>query len=465
MNATYLFAIVALLASPSAAEQYTLEGRVLQYTPAEGEAIELELSTAGQALLVHEEKVYVACGPHGALVVDVSDPAALKELGRRELGGAVTGFFVLDGAIWARVRRLEARPLEAGIVAGKPNDVVSPATPFSSEEPSGTAPEAEVLERLAEGVVVGIGADEGVKRGGRMEIFLRHSVDVGGGEQATGEELVMVGKVTGVSPQRAIVKLGVNERVPTGAMARPSSKAITSSRTQPPRIDGIWEFELTARPFLALGRLGFGTISDATARRRFESPWAVEARLEPMSIGIADEGNIVALAGNLIGSYDNRLFSVGLGLGWAAINAAAGDSVGEKGERFGESEARSGLSIAQGARLGSRDGLHISVYNTFLYYHERFNYGGTSATLQLPVSEGLWFIARGGGGEPTGYGFGEIGLRVLLAGSGDRGSLYLSPSVGGGGLFKEQGCEDFEGCGGSIGYGGPLVGLGLEWRR
>ena len=279
------------------------------------------------------------------------------------MGGSVTGFFILEGAVWARVQRLEARPLDDGSIA------------------------------------------------------------------------------------RAAA---------TEALARLGSSPITSSRKPPPRAGGIWELELSARPFLALGLLGFGTISDACVRRRFEDPWSIEARLEPASIGFADEGNIAALAGNLIGSYDNRLFSVGLGIGWASINGALSDST---------EEVRSGLSIAQAARLGARDGLHLSVYNTFLYYNERFNYGGTTGTLQLSVAEGLWFIARGGGGEPTGYGFGEIGLRVLLVGSGDRGSLYLSPSVGGGGLFREERCERFDGCTKALSYGGPLVGLGVEWRK
>jgi len=449
-------ALVALSVAPAAGEQYSVDGRTLICALAEGERIELELSAEGQAVLAHGEQVFVACGPRGVLAVDVSDPASPKELGGREMGGAVTGLFVLDGRVWARVQRLEARPLDAGIVASVAGD---PA-PFTTPEPRGAssreAVEAEILDLRNEGVVVGIGAEQGVRRGERIEIFLRRRVDIGGGEQAAEEELVLVGKVRSVSPARSVVELGVNERVPAGALARRSSRPITSSRTLPPRVGGLWELELTARPFLALGLLGFGTISDACARWRFEDPWSLEARLEPAGIGIADEGNIAALAGNLIGSYDNRLFSVGLGMGWATINGALDES---------SEELRSGLSIAQAARLGSRDGLHLSIYNTFVFYQDRFNYGGTTGTLQLPVAEGLWLIGRGGGGEPTGYGFGEIGLRVLLVGSGDRGSVYLSPSVGGGGIFREERCERFDGCTKSLSYGGPLVGLGLEWRR
>ena len=221
---------VALSVAPVAAEQYTVDGRILTCKPAEGEPIELELSAPGTAVLAHGDRVFVAGGSRGALVVDVSDPASPKEVGGREMGGSVTGFFILEGAVWARVQRLEARPLDDGSIA------------------------------------------------------------------------------------RAAA---------TEALARLGSSPITSSRKPPPRAGGIWELELSARPFLALGLLGFGTISDACVRRRFEDPWSIEARLEPASIGFADEGNIAALAGNLIGSYDNRLFSVGLGIGWASINGVS----------------------------------------------------------------------------------------------------------------------------------------------
>ena len=66
--------------------------------------------------------------------------------------------------------------------------------------------------------------------------------------------------------------------------------------------------------------------------------------------------------------------------------------------------------------------------------------------------------------------YGEVGLRVLLRGSGDRGSLFLTPTIGGGYLFgeKDETCGTVAGaavtCTRDVSYGGPMVGIGAEWR-
>ena len=99
-------------------------------------------------------------------------------------------------------------------------------------------------------------------------------------------------------------------------------------------------------------------------------------------------------------------------------------------------------------------------------FHSEFRFGGMNGRLQIPVTRGYWLFAAGGGGD-TGYGFGEIGLRVLVAGNGRAGSRYLSAAVGGAGVFKSQSCVDTEfgpNCAGALTYGGPMVGFGYGWR-
>jgi hypothetical protein len=470
-----IFSLLVLNASVAAADDYAVKGKVLTITPAEGDPSEVALTCAGNKVFVHKGLAYVACGPSGAAVVDLAGtPPA--EIARRDMGGAVSDFFVVNDRVWAQIHTVEARPVAQGDIVGSQIVFVPGATtpapvkadPKNTEDEPAARPEAEVIAIRADDVIVGLGSDHGIKRNDHIEIFLRTEVEFGG-ESTNKEELVLVGKVTAVSATRCEVKLGINERVPPGALARPTTGRLTSNRVAPPRLGHLWEFGFTLRPFLALGTFGFGTISDATIRRRFDNPYSLELRIEPLGIGFADEGNIVAASGNLLGSYDTRLFSVGLGLGWAAINDSVEDSFGSNLDSEGTpvrfERVRSGFSLAQSVRLGAQDGLHLAVYNSFLFFREQFNYGGTTVSLQFPAGDALWVFARGGGGAATGYGFGEVGLRVRLLGAGDSGSLFLSPSVGGGGLFGEKDCDDYENCVEDISYGGPLVGLGVEWRQ
>jgi hypothetical protein len=468
-----LFALCFAIARPALAQDLAVEGRTLTVTPAEGAASAIEISCDGTSALAHGGLIYVACGSVGVLILEAGSTP--KEVGTRNMGGDVTGLFVRGETVWAEFVTRQAQPVAAGgaqdgpiIVEGR-DPGPSTAVPPAAEAAPSTHPEGTVVEVSPDFIVVSLGSKHGVARNDRIEIFVRREVQIGG-ETTAKEERVLVGTVTAVSPQRAEVSLGVNERVPEGALARPTESKTTSNPVLPPRLGGLWEFGFTARPFLALGTFGFGTISDATIRRRLDGPWSIEARIEPLGIGLADEGNVVALSGNFIGSYDTRYFSVGLGAGWAAINdnlddASASFDASPEIEPTRFDEVKSGLSIAQSVRLGSVDGMHLSVFNTFLLYRDEFNYGGTTAAGQFPVREGVWLLIRGGGGAATGYAFGELGLRVRVLGAGDSGSLFLSPSVGGGGLSGERKCDYYDGCVESVSYGGPLVGLGVEWRQ
>ncbi len=474
-----LFLTVFLLSASAGAQEYGVSGKTLTITAsADAAPVQVALGCTGTSVFVHDGNAYVNCGASGVAVVSLSAQPP-KQVSLRDMGGTVTAVFLVDGAVWAQVQRMEAQPIVQGrlataVIAYEGTAPLTPDTPSkpvapATSEPEVPVPEAEVIQVRPDDVIVGLGAEHGIKRGDHIEIFVRTEVQFGG-ETTNKEEQVLIGKVTAVSATRSEVQLGINERVPPGALARPTDARVTSNRVSPPRIGHVWEAMFTARPFLALGTFGFGTISDATLRRRFEGPWSAELRIEPLGLGFADDGNIVSASGNVIGAYDTRLFSVGLGVGWAAINDSVEDGFGASVDAEGDTpqvefdRVRSGLSIAQAVRLGSQDGLHLAVYNSFLFYSEQFNYGGTTVTLQFPAGEALWVFTRGGGGA-TGYAFGEIGLRVRVLGSGDSGSLFLSPSVGGGGLFGEKDCDRYEGCVKEIGYGGPLVGLGLEWRQ
>ena len=142
------------------------------------------------------------------------------------------------------------------------------------------------------------------------------------------------------------------------------------------------------------------------------------------------------------------------------------------------------------AGCGSRDHARTVLQRTLLAYFENTVSNLSRGILALAltacvaVSSGLARAA-----EPTPEVFAsaksldeqvqEVGLRVLTLGNGDHGSLFLTPSLGGAYLFGEveEDCGSIpdpqtgesvvikDGCVNDIEYGGPMVGLGVEWRE
>ncbi len=369
-----------------------------------------------------------------------------------------------DGPVLVPIEEL------GGVVPGEPGTVAVPVAPTDSV--------AEVLSRTPSRLVVGLGEVDGLARHDHVEVFVPEPVDLGGGRTSVRERLVAVGLVTAVSEDRSEVRLGLNERVPEGVKARRSERPLTASRFAPPRLGEVWEASVSLRPFLGLGTFGFGTLSDLQVVYRFSGPAALRLLVEPLGVGLSDEGNTVSLAADLVATWDTDLFEVGLGLGGSAVNSGLGeDSVQLSEAKAIEPEFHrvdTGLSITQLARLGALDGFHIQVHNSFILHKSQFEYGGTVASLQLPVSGKAWLVGRGGAGT-AGFSFGELGLRVLVKGQGDRGSIFVTPVLGGAALWGEKDgtCQVYDWeedqetevpCVESVNIGGPMVGVTTEWR-
>lgn len=480
------------LPDPTSEEQtaqpaFRLDGDAFFYTGPDMMIHQIQLPCIGLDLMATDEAAYIACGLDGLLVVPLPIDTSDVEFHLRGMGGAVTSLFQAQGQTWAEVTRREARPVSE-TVSTTPISVSIGAAVVSTE-PAGTESADEtavlvgsVIEVESGQVVIDLGSEAGVARGNHIELFVETSVQTSGGETAIQEDRVAIGEAVAVSETRSRVSLGLNERVSLNARARLTNLDLTGDVWAPARVGDIWDVAFVARPFLALGTVGVGMVSEVTVGYRFEQPLAVHLMLDPVGIGLAEEGNVLAIAGNAIVSYDVDSFQVGLGLGWSAVNdeltsgfALAEDASGS-GDGIEFDQVRSGLSIAQYARLGSRDGLHLAGLNSFILYDDEFVYGGTSSLIQVPlITEGphqLWLIFRGGGGR-SGYVFGEAGLRVLASGNGDQGSFYITPTIGGASLWGEEDIDcgeydyDYDGdgvCTRDVDYGGPMVGIGLEWR-
>jgi hypothetical protein len=308
-------------------------------------------------------------------------------------------------------------------------------------------------------VVISLGMSDGLERGDRVELTSERVEAEPGDETAEDEALsgepLAVGVITNVSASSARVKLGLNESVPLGAVAIPSRASSTAGLIAPPRVGGIWDVQLMARPFAAVGELGGGVLLSGSLARRFEGNFQLRAVVEPVAFAdVQSKDGLTAWNIALMASYDSEFFEMGAGLG--------GQTVNEAGFFL---PPGSGYSAAQLIRLGAEDGLNLRARTSVVLFHSEFAFGDMTATFQIPISRGYWLLFGGGGGN-VGYGYGELGLRVLLSGNGLAGSKFLTVSAGGAGAFRSAICPDafFECEQGRVSFGGPMAGIGSEWR-
>ncbi|MBI5510855.1 MAG: hypothetical protein HY903_19010 [Deltaproteobacteria bacterium] len=488
----FTLAVLLLVSQPSPV-RYTVHQDKLLATAADGQVTTVSLPCAGLAVVAAADRLYVACGEQGVAIFTLATPTAPTLAAQKDLGGRVTGLHVALGQVWAEITSVAARVVaETGEAAATAAAAASTSAAVAGSVADAGRPApaparvGEVIESRTDGVVTNLGTGAGVARGQKIELFLEEEVSLASAEEAAiREQVVAVGVVNVVSEGHSQVGLGLNEAVPVGAKARVSTKEPTSSRFLPPRAAGVWSATFSLRPFFALGAAGVGTVSDARVSYRMDAPVHLQAILEPLGVGLVDVGNIFATAGNVVLSYDTRVFEVGLGAGWSAVNneldagvadsRAAAEGVGAITGKF--DNVNYGTSIAQVARLGAEDGIHLQARNTFIYYHKELHYGGTVGRLQVPVGGSSWVLAQGGGGA-SGFAYGELGLRLLLMGNGLADSLFATASLGGAGLFADipapkSKCESYNAdhywgrgdkCFKSVSYGGPMVGVAVEWR-
>jgi hypothetical protein len=514
-----VFLILFAVASPTFSQEeserpeprWALQGATL----VRGEEA-VELPCSGTSLAREPDRLYVACESGRLLVLDATiDPP--RPLGVTALVEPVriSRVYESGGEVWVETPAGSRRASEmsSGVfgpatrpptpeprgeppsdpeVEPEPEPVVEPSKPASRLE-SEPLPIGEVVSLGVGTVVVDLGVADGLAEEEWVEFFLIEDVDLGGGEVVRQERRIGVGEVDTAGTRRAKVRLALNETIPLGAKVREEPEGVTTMETviTPRRPRGVWELAINTRPFLALGTLGGGAIFDGAFGYRFDAPAAIDLFFTPFAFGLARAGDILTFAGNVVASYDQTAFQVGLGAGVSRINTlpAGGGTDFVAGPDAEEPSFRAGFSAAQYVRLGSVDGLHVSVLNNFILFEDEFSFGGITIDAAVPIrvfADPAWIRARGGGGVP-GYIFGELGIRVLAVGNGGPGSLFLTPTVGAGVLTGERWveCEGYPGtqppvepvnnrdgteelqpgiCRDEYDYGGPLVGFGVEYR-
>jgi hypothetical protein len=425
---------------------------------------------------VDQTAVLLACGAAGVWQITLSD-AGPRFVKSYQLTGEAVGFLTdAEGQVWVKLLLLEARPLSSAVAPGAvsfPGEQAQPLPPRAPVAPPArpkarVAPDeaeadpaeravGEVLKSKPGEVVISLGSANGVMPSDRIELAFEPDDD--SGPAALSRETLAIGVVTNVSPHTAKVRLGMNEQVPVGTLASVTPAPTSASLIAPPRVTGVWAADVMARPFAAIGELGGGVLLSATLTRRFVGHLALRASLDPLALAdVQGRASLTAVNATFIASYDSSFFEMGLGFGAQTVNET--DFFVDPG---------SGLNVAQLVRFGTQDGLNLSARTSVVLFRREFEFGGMVANLQIPVSRNYWLLFGGGGGN-VGYGYGEFGVRALLDGNGHAGTKFLTVTAGGAAVFSSASCEAFDQfnqfpvCGDARTYGGPMAGLGSEWR-
>jgi len=502
--------LAALLAGASAWAQegsWTYEvdgGKLLAVSGTERRPV--ALPAAPVALLVRGDRLYAALGADGAAVLDLADPGAPAVVQRIPVAqGRVTGFVVVEGAVWMRIDSTAAVLVEGGVPPGAEADAV--VTPMVAGPPAavGTARPAaapaalpaaparvadepvKILEvnRGKGEVKLAAGSRQGVKAGDRFVVYRAVEMDKGGKGAFTAQTTIADLEAEAVGEDVTLANIWRGDRVALTDAARPADEGHRPSKVYPRRLGRIGEVSLVVRPLFNVGNeKGFGMLCDATI-----AWWGkflfFDLRFQPLGFGWTDKGNPASSSILAELGYDGRAFALGVGVGVGIVNGDMGESLvnrgvfemsdsGGGGNLGWEDRARAAFALSQVVRLGARDGLNMTLYNLLLYYDppgnyddedvgaKGFYYGGTSGKISIPLAARVDLFLGGGGGL-VGYWFSEIGVFFWARGHGDAGSVGISASGGAAGIWgnlHDEGDDDTR----RIDILGPMISLGLTGR-
>lgn len=485
--------------APSKTEESQLSRLIADRRDPQGRRCEL------RAMVSSGNLRYLACGEAGVWTVRIGGGGAPAELiDQRATPGTAGGFFLREGTLWVETTTVSAErlapvapdatvrnnllptpeaigglgvsslpppaatppapplpPAPAGPSPSQPIAAPAPQPPAAPEPPRSSgkmvypefAPaEARVVKVEPGFAIIDMGSDHGVASGDHVSFEQTTRERVDEDDAAVHRQRVAVGNATTIGHQRSKVQLGIDERVEVGAVARPTRDPVSSTSFAPPRLGGVWHAGFIARPFLVVDDFGVGAALEGRVGYRWDSPLHVEALLLPLTIGTGRQDAIGAFSAVVTASFDSRLFEAGLGVGGQTVNDPSFDL-----------RAGSGSTLAQRLRIGSVDGGMLEVFTYIVLFHSEFEFSDMHARGQLPVGDRSWLVLNAGGGS-LGMGYGELGLRVLLNGNGDRGSFFLTATIGGIHLFRSRFCSQTQFNCGSIDYIGPHAGVGADWR-
>ncbi len=437
--------------------------------------------------------LYVAVAGGGVAVVDVSDARA-PSLVSGLLPGKVVSRLFLDGdRLVALVLAEEAVSFSltdprAPVLAGPalapwsappppPATTTTTTTPVTQPVPTPAA-RGRVVD-VQNGRVVFDGA--GFARGQRVKVVSQRLVEKpdlegGGTARVAAGDVTAVVVVEDVGQARSMGVLGRGDVAQVGDVVEGTDLPLSESLFLPPRAPFSLRTGFHARPFFGLGTQGFplGALVDGYVFFTFaDLPISLSFELSPVGFAVFGQDAHYPAAAAVGASYVTDWFEVGLGAGGmvgnegpCVVDVLFDDSGQVQGQGDPVCETNTGFTFHQMLRLGALDGVHLAWASSIFARPTGFVLGTGRAEIGVPVSSRVGLFSAGGVGE-NGWAFGEIGVRTMFGGTGGPGTVILSASLGGAGVFDGPGARTDEA--GFVTFqsdvvAGPAVGFGMEWR-
>ena len=275
---------------------------------------------------------------------------------------------------------------------------------------------------------------------GRLERGMRVSFN-----DERGDEFA-VGKINKVNNNTFHVAVGMNEEVPVGTVGYLSNHTATGSLEAPPAGAYPLSAALVLRPWLGLNGAESGVLVDAFVRIRLGAKAKLTIATEP---SIPAFGSVAPVIEAYVApSISMRLAEIGFGIGM-------GTALGEQ-----STAPQLGVLFTPILRLGSEDGLFLRMRTSAVLASGIASFGSFRAEGQIPLTYGLWLLLGGGGGQRS-YAFGDVGIRMLMSGTGSRQSWFAKVLIGAAGGVAPQ---IVGGLYQRTSEAGPTFGIGVEAR-
>jgi hypothetical protein len=482
----------------------------------ESGSVEYQLTEQAGGCLVQADKLYLAAGMAGIVVYAIDGPNAVRQGSWTPGDREVIRVERSGKGLVAVTARLELVPLlvaadgtvqQAGLASFLSGQVMVPAV-ASAAEPADLPPAkaaatlnpsvtGQVTEVRSEVAVLDVGSKDGVQVGDRFELRSQelksqYSLSSGKDEMLPSNKVTAVVAVASVAEGKALVKLGRGDRTTVGDVAVPTGRALTGDSWFPGYQRNLNRVRARIAPFLGIDTLSAGMVTSAMYDRTFNFPMRIEAGFSNIGF-VFGEDFAAPFHFNVVPSYDTDYFEVGLGAGYV----------------YSSDERRRGASFLQKVRLGTVDGLNVTVHNSFVYQRGQlrgwfsydseygaapklgeactpgsddeevtnyeFNWEGIDATLSIPLTSRVTLITDWSFSN-AGWFYGDIGIRTLVMGNGGHGTLIIPVTIGGVMIddFVPSGDETY--CNSdsntystyqnydSRSYGGPVVSIGIDYR-
>lgn len=519
MNTTLRLLALALFLvrgpTPAAADECRIEeGKAV--IVAGDSTISVAATAGATSCLVYDGRLFVAAGPRGVLVYSLNGEDARLTGGWQPADGEVIGLQSGPGGLMAVSARLTLVPLRlaadgslgpagvADLLGGQAAGSAARTSWTRTDADRGPDKMAAAAKRFAGTVtkvrgdiaVLDIGADAGVAQGDRFEIRAQaltrqYDLETGLYEQRPSNQITAVVEVASVSADKALVTLGRGDRARVGDHALPTNKKTSGNSWFPGYERSLNRIQAKVGPYLGINTLSAGMLTSVMYDRTFAFPMRLSAGFSNIGL-VFGEDFAAPFHLDVVPSYDTDYFEVGLGLGYV----------------FSSHERRRGLSFLQKVRLGTVDGLKLTVQNAFIYERRRtsswfadfgsndskaigddctptdddkdlsgyeFNWEGVDASLSIPLTRRVTLVTDWSYSN-AGWLYGDLGIRTLVMGNGGHGTLIIPVTIGGVALNdyvpsgRETYCDADSNKVSSLQeynsrvYAGPVVTVGIDYR-